>query len=76
MPHIKTNVCIHCGQPGSLEITEQELDALNRYRGLHPIQSLLPNRSTNYREQIMTGIHCGEQGNRNCWDEIFADEED
>jgi hypothetical protein len=63
---IETKQCIHCRQPGTVEIFTQELFYLNQ--GMH-IQDAVKSLHKDFREQMITGTH------PKCWIEMFGEEE-
>jgi len=56
-----------CKTADVLEVSSDELAA---YAAKRPVQEAFPNRSLDFREQIISGTHPV------CWDEMFANEED
>lgn len=67
MVTIETPKCWHCGNTGTIELTEAEAVALKVTRF---VQDALPMRTADEREQVMTGTHPA------CWAEMFPNEDE
>jgi hypothetical protein len=55
--------CIRCGKTETVELTLEEITAL---RADLKVPDALPNRDSDFRELIITGIHA------ECWEAIFG----
>ena len=55
MPVIITRPCQVCGKPGSVEVTEEEMEAYKKTSGF--IQNVLPRLSNEEREMLISGTH-------------------
>ena len=64
---VGTRPCFYCLESSVMHLSGQEVRNLNK--GMF-IQDALPDRSASFREQVKTGIH------PDCWDAIFADNEE
>lgn len=71
---IETQPCMVCGKTSKVILTIEEWQRLNAQDGfgksLYLIQDALPNRDADFRELVKMGTHS------DCWNEIFAGEED
>lgn len=64
---INTNLCLHCGKEGFIEMLEDEYNkGLNAYNEGAFIQEAFPSLSADQREQIISGTH------PECWIEMFS----
>ena len=72
---IRTGICMLCGQPGQLEISDPDLaHAAIRWSRLPamrrlPIQRALPELTPGQREQLLSGSH------EECYDRAFPEED-
>lgn len=72
---VTTPVCMFCRQNGSIELTVEEAQALaddNERSKLGEgklIQQILPNRTADEREQIISGTH------PKCWEKFIGEDE-
>lgn len=67
---INTNTCLHCGEQGFIEMSEEEYkQGLTAFNEGAFIQEAFPNLSADQREQIISGTH------PKCWDEMFNEKE-
>lgn len=64
---VETPVCMVCKQSSVVGLTVEEYDAWSA--GAYA-QDALPNRSADFREQLITGTHS------KCWDDIFGGDDD
>tara|TARA_R100000995_G_C3480854_1_gene123793 strand:+ start:443 stop:700 length:258 start_codon:yes stop_codon:yes gene_type:complete len=64
---IETKQCIHCKNPGTVEIFTQELFYL--HQGMH-VQDAVKSLDADSREQMITGTH------PKCWIKMFGEEEE
>jgi hypothetical protein len=64
---VRTMRCVECGQPGELELSQEDVNTLTDNAG--HIQDTLPHLSAAVREQLMTGTH------PKCWDEMMSEPE-
>ena len=67
MVKVQTPQCIVCNKVTLIEITQREFDRLGESGH---IQNLFPDWTKEQRELFITGTH------PECWDSIFADDED
>ncbi len=64
---INTNICLHCGEEGSIEMSEDEYNkGITAYNEGAFIQEAFPSLSADQREQIISGTH------PKCWIEMFS----
>ena len=67
---INTNTCLHCGQQGFIEMSEDEYNrGIDAFNEGELIQCAFPGLSVDQREQIISGTH------PKCWNELFAEKE-
>ena len=65
---VKTKPCIHCGAITLIEMTRDQYDRVVENKEY--IQDIFPDKSADYRELVISGIH------PTCWIELFGDEEE
>jgi hypothetical protein len=76
MATVDTGICALCDKPGSLEVTEDQLNRVliwRKYRNVKGgvmIQQILSDLSAGDREQIMSGSH------EACFDEAFPEDDE
>jgi hypothetical protein len=71
MVKVKTKPCIHCGQPGLIEMTGLTYSwGVSRLNQGAYIQEAFPSLSAEEREQIISGTHPA------CWNAIFGKEDE
>jgi hypothetical protein len=66
--NLRTPTCTFCGKHDVLVLTREEFRAVNN--GILSIQDALPNRSPEFREQIISGTH------PKCWEDNMRPEDD
>jgi len=63
---INTNTCLHCGEQGFIEMSEDEYNqGITAFNEGAFIQEAFPSLSADQREQIISGTH------PKCWNEMF-----
>jgi hypothetical protein len=56
-----------CGKTSTSDLTDDEWEAVRQHKY---IQDALPNRSPEFREQVISGTHPA------CWDAAFGEDEE
>lgn len=67
MKNIITPACVMCHKTSQVMVTDEEYSRLKA--GLL-IQNALPDRDSNFREIVQSGIH------PDCWDKIFSHDQE
>lgn len=69
MPTVKTMNCPQCGEPGTLEVPDDEWKKWDNRKG-PMIQDAMPSLTPEERDQILIGLH------PECSDAFYGDDND